>query len=173
MSGDLNIILDRKGSGKSAIFIQARNKVRSNRNNVVVDLAPEGFQPIKLKEFVLEQLSLGTRKELIAEFWEYNIWLEIACKLPENDEMRARNDSSCIPRSPGPSTSGTPKASVSDATEAHGPAEISVPIRLRPAIDPSATLPFHPLTPRVLVGQLVGSVALGHSLCPLRAPISR
>ena len=71
LSGDLNIVLGRKGSGKSAIFIQARDKVRSNRNNVVVDLAPEGFQLIKLKEFVLEQLSLGTRKELIAAFWEY------------------------------------------------------------------------------------------------------
>jgi len=93
MSGDLNIILGRKGSGKSAIFIQARNKVRSNRNNVVVDLAPEGFQLIKLKEFVLEQLSLGTRKELIAAFWEYIIWLEIAYKLLEKDEKRVRNDS--------------------------------------------------------------------------------
>lgn len=92
MSGDLNIVLGRKGSGKSAIFIQARDKVRSNRNNVVVDLAPEGFQLIKLKEFVLEQLSLGTRKELIAAFWEYIIWLEIAYKLLEKDERLARND---------------------------------------------------------------------------------
>jgi hypothetical protein len=93
MSGDLNIILGRKGSGKSAIFIQTRDKVRSNRNNVVVDLAPEGFQLIKLKEFVLKQLSLGTRKELIAAFWEYIIWLEIAYKLLEKDEKRVRNDS--------------------------------------------------------------------------------
>lgn len=93
MRGDLNVILGRKGSGKSAIFIQARNKVRANKNNIVVDLAPEGFQLIKLKEFVLEQLSLGTRKELIAAFWEYIIWLEIAYKILEKDERRARNDS--------------------------------------------------------------------------------
>ncbi len=93
LSGDLNIVLGRKGCGKSAIFIQARNKARSNKNNVVVDLAPEGFQLIKLKEFVLEQLSLGTRKELIAAFWEYIIWLEIAYKLLEKDAKRIRNDS--------------------------------------------------------------------------------
>ena len=50
LTGDLNIILGRKGSGKTAIFLQARNKVRANKNNIVVDLAPEGFQLIKLKE---------------------------------------------------------------------------------------------------------------------------
>ena len=68
LTGDLNIILGRKGSGKTAIFIQTRNRVRANKNNIVVDLAPEGFQLIKIKEFVLKQLTLGTRKELIAAY---------------------------------------------------------------------------------------------------------
>jgi hypothetical protein len=93
LSGDLNIILGRKGSGKTAIFLQARNKVRANRNNIVVDLAPEGFQLIRLKELILDQLSHGTRKEFIAAYSEYIIWLEIAYKLLEKDEQRARYDS--------------------------------------------------------------------------------
>jgi hypothetical protein len=93
LSGDLNIILGRKGSGKTAIFLQARNKVRANRNNIVVDLAPEGFQLIRLKELILDQLSHGTRKEFIAAYWEYIIWLEIAYKLLEKDEQRVRYDS--------------------------------------------------------------------------------
>jgi hypothetical protein len=93
LSGDLNIILGRKGSGKSAIFLQARNKVRANRNNIVVDLAPEGFQLIRLKELILDQLSHGTRKEFIAAYWEYIIWLEIAYKILEKDEQRVRYDS--------------------------------------------------------------------------------
>jgi len=93
LNGDLNIILGRKGSGKTAIFLQARNKVRSNRNNIVVDLAPEGFQLIRLKELILDQLSHGTRKEFIAAYWEYIIWLEIAYKLLEKDEQRVRYDS--------------------------------------------------------------------------------
>jgi len=70
--------------------------VRANKNNVVVDLAPEGFQLIKIKEFVLKQLTHGTRKELIAAFWEYIIWLEIAYKLLEKDEHRLRHDSRLI-----------------------------------------------------------------------------
>lgn len=93
LNGDLNIILGRKGSGKTAIFLQARNKVRANKNNIVVDLAPEGFQLIKLKELILDLLSHGTRKEFIAAYWEYIIWLEIAYKLLEKDEQRVRYDS--------------------------------------------------------------------------------
>ena len=93
LAGDLNIILGRKGSGKTAIFLQARNKVRADRNNIVVDLAPQGFQLIKLKELILDQLSHGTRKEFIAAYWEYIIWLEIAYKLLEKDERRVRYDS--------------------------------------------------------------------------------
>jgi len=93
LNGDLNIILGRKGSGKTAIFIQTRNRVRANKSNIVVDLAPEGFQLVKIKEFVLKQLARGTRKELIAAFWEYIIWLELAYKLLEKDERRVRYDS--------------------------------------------------------------------------------
>ena len=55
--GDLNIILGRKGSGKTAIFLQARNKIRADRDNIVVDLAPEGFQLIKLKSLTQNELS--------------------------------------------------------------------------------------------------------------------
>ena len=97
MEGDLNIILGRKGSGKTAIFLQARNKTRSDKSNIVVDLQPEGYQLIKLKEFVLGQLSHGTRKEFVASFWEYIIWLEIAYKLLEKDERRVRYDSRLMP----------------------------------------------------------------------------
>ena len=96
MNGELNIVLGRKGSGKTAIFIQARNRIRSNKNNIVVDLAPEGFQLIKIKEFVLQQLGHGSRKEIIAAFWEYIIWLEIAYKLLEKDERRVRFDSRLV-----------------------------------------------------------------------------
>ncbi len=93
LSGDLNIILGRKGSGKTAIFLQARNKVRADKDNIVVDLAPEGFQLIKLRELIFDQLSHGTRKEFIAAYWEYIVWLEIAYKLLEKDAQRVRRDS--------------------------------------------------------------------------------
>ena len=96
-NGDLNILLGRKGSGKTAIFLQARNRTRADRSNIVVDLQPEGYQLIRLKEFILERLSGGARKEFIASFWEYIVWLEIAYKLLEKDEKRVRYDSRLIP----------------------------------------------------------------------------
>ena len=97
MSGDLNIVLGRKGSGKTAVFLQVRNRVREIRSNIVVDLQPEGYQLIQMKEFVLRQLELGARKEFIASFWEYIVWLEIAHKLLEKDERRTRYDSRILP----------------------------------------------------------------------------
>ena len=91
--GELNIILGRKGSGKTAIFLQARDRTRVDRSNIVVDLQPQGYQLIKLKEFIIEKLSQGARKEFVESFWEYIIWLEIAYKLLEKDEKRIRYDS--------------------------------------------------------------------------------
>ena len=96
-NGELNILLGRKGNGKTAIFLQARNRTRADRSNIVVDLQPEGYQLIRLKEFILERLSGGARKEFIASFWEYIVWLEIAYKLLEKDEKRVRYDSRLIP----------------------------------------------------------------------------
>ena len=93
LEGELNVVLGRKGSGKTAIFLQTRNRIRTDRNNIVIDLQPQGYQLIKLKEFVIEHLSHGSRKEFIESFWEYIIWLEIAYKLLEKDEKRIRYDS--------------------------------------------------------------------------------
>ena len=93
VTGELNIILGRKGSGKTAIFLQARDRTRVDKSNIVVDLQPQGHQLIKLKEFIIEKLSQGARKEFIESFWEYIIWLEIAYKLLEKDEKRIRYDS--------------------------------------------------------------------------------
>jgi hypothetical protein len=96
LAGELNIILGRKGSGKTAIFLQTRDRARADKTNIVVDVQPEGFQLVKLKEFVIKQLSHGARKEFIAAFWEYIIWLEIAYKLLEKDAKRVRFDSKLL-----------------------------------------------------------------------------
>ena len=41
--GEANLVVGRKGSGKTALFIQVRNKIRADKRNIVVDLKPEGF----------------------------------------------------------------------------------------------------------------------------------
>jgi hypothetical protein len=98
LRGELNIVLGRKGTGKTAIFQQVRDKVRADKRNIVIDLQPAWFQLVKLKEFIIQQLTYGTRKEFVGAFWEYIIWLEIAYKLLDKDGTRARYDSRLLER---------------------------------------------------------------------------
>jgi len=52
LDGNANLIIGRKGNGKTVICLQVRDRTRSKKNNVVVDLNPEGYQLIKLKELI-------------------------------------------------------------------------------------------------------------------------
>jgi len=92
LDGTANVLVGRKGSGKTAIFLQVRNVCRIDKQNIVIDLIPDGYQLVKMKEFILDQLGFGARKEVIAAFWEYVLWLEIAYKVIEKDEQRALRD---------------------------------------------------------------------------------
>lgn len=85
--GEIQIVLGRKGSGKTALFFQLRDRLRQDKNVVVLDLKPEGFQLVKLKDQVLEYLEEGTREHTITAFWEYLLLLEICHKLLQNDEL--------------------------------------------------------------------------------------
>ncbi len=87
LKGDVNLVVGRKGSGKTALFIQARDEIRSDKRNIVVDLKPEGYQLLKLKEEILTYLSEGSRQHLITAFWEYLLLLEVAYKLLEKDKQ--------------------------------------------------------------------------------------
>lgn len=92
MRGEVQIVLGRKGAGKTALFFQLRDRLRSDKKNVVLDLKPEGFQLIKFKEQVLDYLEEGTREHTITAFWEYLILLEICHKLLQNDKsLHLRN----------------------------------------------------------------------------------
>lgn len=94
LSGTAHVLTGRKGSGKSAIFLRVRDRCRVDKQNIIVDLMPEGYQLIKLKEYILDRVSLGTRKQIMAGFWEYIIWLEIAYKILEKDTARHKYDNS-------------------------------------------------------------------------------
>jgi hypothetical protein len=96
--GEVQVILGRKGSGKTALFFQLRDRVRQDRSNVVLDLKPEGFQLIKFKDQVLDYLEVGTREHTITAFWEYLLLLEICHKLLRNDrELRLRDHELYLP----------------------------------------------------------------------------
>jgi len=86
LRGEVNLVVGRKGAGKTALFLQIRDKIRSDKRNVVVDLKPEGYQLLKLKEDILVHLTQGAGQHLITAFWEYLILLEITYKLLEKDK---------------------------------------------------------------------------------------
>jgi hypothetical protein len=85
LQGDVNLVAGRKGAGKTALFIQVRDNIRADKRNIVVDLKPEGYQLLKLKEEILSFLSEGSQQHLITAFWEYLLLLEVAYKLLEKD----------------------------------------------------------------------------------------
>ena len=90
--GEVNMVVGRKGTGKTALFSQLRNEKRANVRNIVVDLKPEGYQLIRLKEDVLDYLAEGARTHLITALFEYLFYLEICYKLLEKDRDRHMRD---------------------------------------------------------------------------------
>jgi hypothetical protein len=90
--GEINMVLGRKGTGKTALFSQLRNEKRSNVRNIIVDLKPEGYQLIRLKESVLDYLADGARMHLITALFEYVLYLEICYKLLEKDRVKHTRD---------------------------------------------------------------------------------
>lgn len=94
LRGEVNLVVGRKGTGKTALFFQVRDRIRRDKRNVVIDLKPEGYQLLKLKETVLDLLSEGAKAHLITAFWEYLLLLEICRKVLEKDRSRYRFDGS-------------------------------------------------------------------------------
>ena len=90
LRGEVNLVVGRKGSGKTALFIRLRDRMRGDTHNIVVDLKPEGYLLTRIKEDILQYLTEGARQHLITAFWEYLIYLEIAYKLLEKDNKTHR-----------------------------------------------------------------------------------
>ena len=85
LRGEAHLVVGRKGSGKSAIFLQIRDRERSKSENIVLDLKPDGYKLIKFKEMILDFLEEGTFQHTIMAFWEYVLLLEICHKILEKD----------------------------------------------------------------------------------------
>lgn len=92
LRGEANIIVGRKGSGKSAIFLQVRDRERNKQGNIVLDLKPDGYKLIKFKELILSFLEEGTFQHTIMAFWEYVLLLEICYKILEKDREQYKHN---------------------------------------------------------------------------------
>jgi hypothetical protein len=69
--GEVRLVAGRKGSGKTAVFAQLRDDLRRDRQKVILDLKPAGYQLLKFKESVLRLMEEGTFYHTITAFWEY------------------------------------------------------------------------------------------------------
>ena len=87
MRGEVRLIVGRKGSGKTALFAQLRDRVRQPQENIVLDLKPEGYKLRKLSESIGSLLTEGTYEHTIMAFWEYLLLLEICYKILEKDKI--------------------------------------------------------------------------------------
>jgi hypothetical protein len=79
--GHAQLVVGRKGSGKTAMFYGLRDAVRRGRQVLVLDMKPEGHQFTRLREAVLEELSLGEREYTLTAFWTYILSAEVAHKI--------------------------------------------------------------------------------------------
>jgi nucleoside 2-deoxyribosyltransferase len=94
LRGEAHLVVGRKGSGKSAIFLQIRDRERSRdpSQNIVLDLKPEGYKLLKFKELILQFMQEGTLQHTITAFWNYVLLLEICYKILEKDRQRHLNN---------------------------------------------------------------------------------
>jgi hypothetical protein len=92
LKGDVHTIVGRKGAGKTALWAQIRNSIRKKRRSTVVDLKPEGYQLVKLREDVLDHLTTGQGLHVATAFWEYLLLLEVAVKVVESDKTLYSRD---------------------------------------------------------------------------------
>ncbi len=83
--GEVQVVTGRKGSGKTALFGRLRDHLRRDKQRIVLDLKPEGYQ---LREFmeVIRRLAQASREHVVSAFWEYLLLLEVAHKLIQKDE---------------------------------------------------------------------------------------
>ncbi|WP_337054679.1 hypothetical protein [Pseudoxanthomonas sp. USHLN014] len=94
LQGEVRLVVGRKGSGKSAVFFRVRDKVSSARRNVVLDLKPDGYQLVKLKDRVLNVMDKGSQEHTITAFWHCVLILEIARAALQLDKSTHRLDDS-------------------------------------------------------------------------------
>jgi len=92
LDGNSRLAVGRKGSGKTALFFQARDQLRRDRRKVVLDLKPEGHQLKRFKDLVLNNLNEAIQEHVATAFWEYVLLLEICYKILEKDKQTSLRD---------------------------------------------------------------------------------
>ena len=97
--GHARLVVGRKGTGKSAIFSQLRNKyIRRNAEYVVLDIRPEGYQLKKLIELLRSVKDEAIRDQLSSTLWYYVLLTELARCVLDRDLSVAYRDAESLER---------------------------------------------------------------------------
>ncbi|MGO8047042.1 P-loop ATPase, Sll1717 family [Rhizobium johnstonii] len=92
LRGEVNVVAGRKGSGKTAIFFQARDNFREEKGSVVTDLKPESHQLSLFREELLKIVDVGAFDHSLAAFWYFLLLSEVLLTVKRNFEHRSRYD---------------------------------------------------------------------------------
>ena len=99
LRGEAHVVAGRKGSGKTAIFFQARDKFRKNRHTLVTDLRPESHQLSLFREELLKVAKLGVFDHTLAAFWYLLILSELLLSIRRESASRSRFNLPALERS--------------------------------------------------------------------------
>lgn len=88
------LFIGRRGSGKSANFLQLSKNFKNNSRNIVVDITPSKLQLISSIEKLTSQVGQGRITALFEMFWQYVLLTEIAiqCQKYEIDHHMFTHD---------------------------------------------------------------------------------
>lgn len=92
LRGEARLVVGRKGSGKSAVFFQVKKNLSRDKRKLVIDLKPDGFQLIGMKESLAPILSTGSLEHIVTAFWEYVLFCEIGTQFLRDMRNVARRD---------------------------------------------------------------------------------
>lgn len=85
-------IIGRKGSGKTAVYLEIAREVGRDRHACVVDLRPASHNLSEMRETLLSVSSAGVFDHTISAFWQYIIYIEVMLKIREKALPASKND---------------------------------------------------------------------------------
>lgn len=87
------VVIGRKGSGKSAVYIRVAETVSRHKKKCIVDLRPASHNLSEMREALLSVMTTaGVFDHTVAAFWQYIMYVEIILKLREKVLPYSRND---------------------------------------------------------------------------------
>ena len=100
LRGEAHVVAGRKGSGKTAIFFQARDRFRRSRQKTIVaDLRPKSHQLSLFRQELLKVAEHGVFDHTLAAFWYLLILSELLLAIRRESNSRSRFDASALERS--------------------------------------------------------------------------